>query len=110
MTNILQNVLIIIGFVIVALLGVYLYLEQTNQSLSISAFQAGPTIIDVESQEFLARLQLMQSINLDHQQVFNNTHFMALVQYSRPVIDLPVGRDNPFIPSTDVVDTSLPSN
>lgn len=96
MSNAIQNILIILGLLIVALLGGYLYLDQTNQSLSLSAFRAEPTVVDVESQEFLARLELMQTINFNEQQVFADNHFRSLRDYGRPIVSVPVGRDNPF--------------
>ena len=109
MSNVIQNILILVGLIIVALLGGYLYLDQTNQSLSLSAFRSEPTVVDVQSQEFLARLEMMQSINLDTEQVFGDTHFRALVDYSQAVERVPVGRDNPFAPVSTPVSVA-PTN
>ena len=96
MSNLVQNALIIVGIIAVGLLGAYLYVVQTGQSLTIPSFRSEPTVVDVTSQEFLSRLQLLESIELDTERLFSDQHFQALVDFSRPVEPAPVGRSNPF--------------
>lgn len=98
MSSIIQNLLIVVGLLIVLALGVYLWAEQSGQSLSLSFSSQAPTKITVQSQQFLEQFRELEAVTLDTAAVFDSTHFKSLTNFSRPVTPQPVGRTNPFAP------------
>ncbi len=93
MSSMLQNLIALLGLLIVAGLGYYLYTQSggslTNTSVS------GTNEAALEAAEFLARLNELQTLNLDDG-LFNDPRFRSLTDVRAEVIAIPVGRNNPF--------------
>lgn len=92
MSSTLQNIVVILGLLLVAGLGYYLYTQYGSSNLNNSEVQAQ---VSVQSSVFLARLQELQQIKLDDS-VFTNPQFQVLKNNSQPIVPRYVGRSNPF--------------
>lgn len=99
MTSKLQNLIIILGFLIVAGLGYYLYVQNSNGSLRLSN-KSISTQAAAESAEFLQKLNSLKEVSLDGS-LFSDSRFQSLVNNRRPVIQENVGRPNPFLDVND---------
>ncbi len=95
MSSTLQNLVITLGLVIVAGLGYYLYVQNSNGTLSLSSGELS-TQASAESAEFLQKLNKLKEVNLDGS-IFSDPKFQSLVDNSQPVIEENVGRPNPFL-------------
>lgn len=95
MSSIIQNIIIVLGLIVVAGLGYYLFsqnasgtLEFVNQPVSSQAV--------AESADFLQKLNKLKSISLDGS-LFSDPRFQSLVNNTQPVIEVNIGRPNPFL-------------
>ncbi|MEM9336375.1 MAG: hypothetical protein AAGA35_00780 [Patescibacteria group bacterium] len=101
MGNIIQNAVVIVGFLLIAGVGYYLYLQQgellldtTNEQLTLQ--------LERDAQTFIARQNELRQIDLQLD-LFTDARFESLLSFDRPVPTLPIGRDNPFQPVSGVV-------
>ncbi len=92
MSSLLQNLVAVLGIVIVGVLGYYLYVQ--NGSL-VSRTVSTSSEASLQAAEFLARLNELQEINLDDS-IFNDPRFRGLQDIRQEVVPVPVGRSNPF--------------
>ncbi len=92
MSSRVQNLLMILGIVLIAALGYYLMTQRSATGLQGSMPNSQ---IAAESSTFLRRLNDLKSITLDGS-VFSNPRFRILVDFSEPITPEPVGRTNPF--------------
>jgi len=92
----IKNIIIVCGLLLLIGFGYYLIVleDQNIQSRN----QQVITNAQVEAQEFLQRLQNIQSIELDTD-ILTDPRFTNRVDYTTPVPAVPVGRDNPFVPA-----------
>ncbi len=84
----------ILGIVLIAGLGYYLYIQEGSTALSTSSAN-DRTQIALESAVLLQRLNEIKSITLEGD-LFSNQQFQSLVDFTEPIIPQPVGRPNPF--------------
>lgn len=92
MMNILKNLVVLIGLVLVAGLGYYLY--TTNGSIGLDASTENLQV-EAESAELLRKIDSIKQIKIDRA-VFSDPRFTNLRSFATPVPVYPVGRDNPF--------------
>lgn len=88
----IQNLIVILGVVLIAFVGYYLYTQNTNSTLMNGAVD---NQVAVETSLFLERLTVLQGIALDGS-LFSDPRFQNLVDFSEPISPQPIGRDNPF--------------
>jgi hypothetical protein len=88
----IQNLIVILGIVVIASLGYYLYTQN-------SAAQLNNGMVDnqvaLETSLFIDRLARLGAITLDTS-LFSDARFKNLADFSEPVVAQPIGRDNPF--------------
>lgn len=95
MSGRLQNLIIALGLVVLAYLGYYLYSNNSDAVLrSDNAAVANQAAS--ESAEFLRRLNDLKTIEL-RADIFSDPEFQSLQSNVRPVEELGVGRENPFV-------------
>ncbi len=94
MSSRVQNLLMILGIVLIAGLGYYLYIQEGSTELATGP-GANRTQIALESAVILQRLNEIKQISLEAD-LFTNPQFQALVDFTEPIIPQPVGRPNPF--------------
>jgi len=90
MSEIIQNIFIIIGFILVAGLG-YFMIVQSDPDERLREYGSP----DVVSAQFLRQMNVLQTLELDTS-VISNQRFQQLRSYRQPVNPLPIGKDNPF--------------
>ncbi len=95
MTTKLQNLFIFLGIIILAGLGYYLVVLNTDSKLNNDTVN---NKVALETSEFLQKLISLQEIKLDGG-IFEDARFVTLVDNSEPVIPPPKGRANPFVPT-----------
>lgn len=95
MSSLIQNLLIVLGLVVVMALGYYLYTQNQMSTLSLSDDPIS-TQLSAESAMFLRKLNDLKQIELDGS-LFSDPRFRSLIDNSTPVIEDPVGRPNPFV-------------
>jgi len=87
--------MILLGLIAIAGLGYYLFVQNNRSTLDtqggIVANQAA-----IESADFLRKLNEMKLIQLDTS-IFSDPRFQSLQDNTPTVIELPVGRKNPFV-------------
>jgi hypothetical protein len=88
----IQNLIVILGVVLIAFVGYYLYTQNAQSQLVNGSVD---NTIAMETSLFLDRLTILQGITLDGS-LFADQRFKNLVDYSEPINPQPIGRDNPF--------------
>ncbi len=95
MSSSIQNIIVVVGLVLVLGFGYYLYSANKNSLLS-----GGTSVVSnqvaIESADFLKRLEELKTLKLDGA-IFSDPRFKSLVDRSHPVSQQVVGRDNPFV-------------
>jgi hypothetical protein len=92
MTSKLQNAFVLIGIIGIAAIGYYLYTQNGDISLNnaeVDNQAAAETAVFLQKLNELKRIQLEGSIISDER-------FISLIDSSKPVVPVPVGRSNPF--------------
>lgn len=95
MSSTVQNIIIILGIILIASLGYYLYTQ--SDSISLQNGQVNNQAA-AETSQFLARLNELKSITLKAD-IFSDPRFQSLEDSSKVVVPVPVGRSNPFTPT-----------
>jgi len=88
----IQHLIDLLGIILIAFLGYYLYTQNNNSQLMNGTID---NQVALETSLFLERLIILQGISLDDS-LFSNSRFQSLVDFSEPIIPQPIGRDNPF--------------
>lgn len=92
MMSVLKNIFVIVGLLLVAGLGYYLY---QDGSLLEGANQNGDLQVEAQSEEFIRRLETLKRISINDE-LFSDPRFTSLRSFATPVPVLPIGRSNPF--------------
>lgn len=93
MSSLIKNILIVLGLIVTAALGYYLFVIE--QGAVISGNERVTAQAEIETQEFLQRLNELKNISLSDS-LFADQRFRSLIDNSRPVPTLPIGKQNPF--------------
>jgi hypothetical protein len=94
MSSSLQNILMILGIVVIAALGYYMYSQNSASTLNNSGIDAQAA---VGAENFIRRLEELKTISFDGV-IFTDDRFESLVDGTKVVIPVTVGRENPFVP------------
>ncbi len=94
MTQTLQNLLIILGILIVGALGWYMYSETSQRALDIN----GSSSVQANIQTYRQQQATLRALSLDVE-ILSQPEFRALRSVTEPVPQLPQGRANPFFPN-----------
>lgn len=94
MSSTIQNIIMLLGIILIAALGYYLYTQ--NDTASLQNGQVNNQAA-AETSQFLIRLNELKLIKLEAD-IFNDPKFHSLVDSSRIVFPVPLGRTNPFSP------------
>lgn len=95
MSKTAKNLIVILGLITVAFGGYFMFMQQSATTLS---FEANDTVLrnmQTNSQLFIQRRQQLAAIELDVS-FFTDDRFLSLQSYDGPIVEQPVGRDNPF--------------
>ena len=96
MPKINKNILLIVGLLVVAIAGYFLFMSKDSAPAPLTETQVGAEgQIGQEIVIELNRLRALQNINTD---IFKNAAFASLKDYTQVVVPQPVGRANPFAP------------
>jgi len=94
MTPRTQNLLMLLGVLVLGYLGYYLYSNANNGLVTTNELVANQA--SAESAEFLRKLNQLKDIELDGS-LFSDPRFRSLNINKEQVRESDVGRDNPFI-------------
>jgi hypothetical protein len=92
MSSRIQNLLMLLGIVLIVALGYYLYIQSNAAVLKTGTARDQ---VALESALILRRLNEIKTVSLDGA-IFSNERFTTLVDFTEPIIPQPVGRSNPF--------------
>lgn len=95
MSSRLQNLIVIVGLVLISFLGYYLYTQNKASSLD-SSNESINTKAALESADFLRKLNELKSLSLDDS-ILTDPKFQSFVDNRTPLIQKEIGRDNPFL-------------
>ncbi len=96
MPKLSKNKILIIGLLVVAAVGYYLFKPDAAPEDPLVTSQSGITgSIGQELVIELNRLKALQNINDD---IFKDPTFVSLQDFTQVVIPQPLGRNNPFAP------------
>jgi hypothetical protein len=93
MSSTLQNLIAVLGILIIGGIGYYLYIQNAN--IALDTVSATSNEASREAAEFLSGLNELRAMNLDDS-LFNDSRFRSLSIFELPVTPVPVGRENPF--------------
>ena len=95
MSRFLQNALIFLGLALIVGLGYFLYTQNNATNLTDTENSAVSMQIELETADFLRRLNELKAIQLDDQ-LFDDPRFDSFMSFTAPLFDQPVGKANPF--------------
>ncbi|XKT75184.1 MAG: hypothetical protein ACJKSS_00105 [Patescibacteria group bacterium UBA2103] len=87
-----QTVLIAIGIIVAGFIAYFFFFQNNNQGALVTT--TNPSV-SAANQEFVALFSKLRRIDLDTS-IFEDEYYSSLVDFSRPIAEEPVGRDNPF--------------
>lgn len=99
MSSTIQNLIVVLGLIVIAGLGYYLY-NQNKESLLSSGNETVQSQAELESVDFLRKLNELKSLSLDGS-IFTDPRFQSFVDREPPVVEEEVGRENPFLEVTE---------
>lgn len=96
MSKTAKNLIIVLGLITVAFAGYFMFMQQSSTTLS---FETNDTVLRnmlSNSQVFIERRRQLEGIelNLDF---FIDDRLLSLQSFDTPIVEQPVGRDNPFV-------------
>ncbi|MCA9365650.1 hypothetical protein KC723_02045 [Candidatus Kaiserbacteria bacterium] len=97
MSNFLKNLLSIAVIVLVGLAGYYIFVNKDTGELDLTGRAGLDAEILASTQLFIERGRILDSISLETD-LFTDLRFTSLVSYSTEVPEIPLGRENPFLP------------
>jgi hypothetical protein len=92
MVTIIKNIVILIALLLTLVLGYYIFIQNNSD---ISNNEAVINDVALESQQFIALLNELKSIQIDSS-VFSDPRFTSLRNLSMPIEPEAISRDNPF--------------
>lgn len=93
MSSLFQNIIILLGIVLVGIFGYYLYIE--NSRLDVGDSAAISNQIAIETSDFLVLLNELKAMELGGE-LFADPRFISFMQLSPLVQPQPIGKGNPF--------------
>ena len=96
MSKTAKNLIIILGLITVAFAGYFMFMQQSATTLSFETNDEVLRNIQANNQLFIERDRQLNAIELDLN-FFADDRFISLKSFDRPIVEQPVGRDNPFV-------------
>ncbi|MCA9361359.1 hypothetical protein KC845_02255 [Candidatus Kaiserbacteria bacterium] len=93
MSSTLQNLVALLGIIVLGAIGYYFYSQQDSVLTGTSV--SGTSQASIEAAEFLSRLGELKAIELDDS-LFNDARFRSLKEVRKQIVPVPIGRQNPF--------------
>lgn len=94
MMSALKNIFVILGLLLIAGLGYYLYSTGGTFGLNTSERDLS---VEAESAELIRKIDTIKRISID-ESIFSDPRFTNLRSFASPVPVHSIGRDNPFAP------------
>jgi hypothetical protein len=94
MMSLLKNLIVILGLVLIAGLGYYLY--STNGTLALQQNEQDINL-QLESAELIRKIDSIKQTSIDRN-LFSDPRFTSLRSFATPIPSYPAGRENPFAP------------
>ena len=100
MSNTFKNLVVILGLISVGVAGYFMFMQGTDSPFSFEVNSEDIQSMRENSQLFIQRRSQLNSIQLEVT-VFDDPYFTSLRSFDRPIEEQPVGRDNPFMETTE---------
>ncbi len=94
----MKNIIVLIGVVVVAAAGIYLFTQRQATQLVLSMESGVSPEMLANTQLFIERSAILQSLEIDAT-ILSDDRLTSLRSYTTPVEERPVGRANPFEPA-----------
>lgn len=94
----MKNTIVIIGVVTVAAAGIYLFTQRQATQLVLTSDSGVSAEMLANTQLFIERSTILESLEIDAT-VLDDPRLTSLRSYTTPVLERPVGRNNPFEPA-----------
>ncbi len=94
----MKNIIVIVGVVIVAAAGIYLFTQRQATQLVLTSDGGVSEEMLTNTQLFIERSAILGSLEIDVE-VLDDPRLTSLRSYTTPVPERPVGRTNPFEPA-----------
>ena len=98
MSNTAKNLVIILGFITIAFAGYFMFMQQSATTLHFDTSEEVLQNMLSNSQLFIERRRELEAIELDLQ-FFTDDRLLSLQSVNEPLVEQPVGRENPFEPA-----------
>lgn len=102
-----QNIAVLLGIITLAVAGYYLYTQQGATILQTGTDDAELEAMLANTAQFIEHRRELDRIALNLN-VFEDPHFTTLRSFSAPILQQPIGRDNPFAPAEPSVSRPQP--
>lgn len=94
-----KNILVLLGILSIGYAGYYLYTERFATVLQFESNNDTMTNMLNNTQVFIERSRVLQRTTIDVA-LFEDERFIALRGFSTPLMEVPVGRPDPFADTT----------
>ncbi len=96
MSKTAKNLIIVLGLVTVAFAGYFMFMQQSATTLSFDTNEEVIQNMQANNRLFIERGRQLEVIELDLG-FFTDDRFLSLKSFDTPIVEQPVGRDNPFV-------------
>ncbi len=96
MSSFVKNGLTLLGLIIIGGLGYYLFVLNNDSDLDFNGV-SGINEAQLASEQFLRELNEIQTFDLSDE-LFIDSRFRSFIDFTKPVAEQPIGRENPFAP------------
>lgn len=94
----MKNIIIIVGLLVVAAAGIYLFTQRDAANLVFSDSAQVPEVVLASTEVFIERRMVLESLSVDST-IVKDPRFTSLRSHTEPIRVRPMGRDNPFEPA-----------
>ena len=94
MDSTVKNIAIVLLLLTFAFIGYYLFIQKDQTELSISGADVSQELF-TNVQKYVERRTVLDKVKLDLG-ILSDNRFRGLVSYTTPIVEQPIGRENPF--------------
>jgi UDP-N-acetyl-D-mannosaminuronate dehydrogenase len=99
MSNTVKNLVVILGLVSVGIALYFMFMQGADSPLNFDVNSADVERMRQNSNQFIQRKRQLNEVKLDLS-TLNDPALTGLQSFDSPIVEQPVGRENPFLETT----------
>lgn len=96
MPKINKNMLLVVGLIIVVIAGYFTFFKKSDPANELTSVQASN--VPAVGQELIIELNRLKSLRAVGKEIFSDSIFVSLKDFTQKINPQPYGRSNPFAP------------